>query len=86
MVNKSGLGLIPAVEILRATRTVREYIRGDRMDELSKIVEQGKDLYGMQTFDQHLYELYKQGHLKLEVAKSTASNPEEFERRITFET
>ena len=37
LVNKSGLGLIPAVEILRATRTVREYIRrGDRLAELSQ--------------------------------------------------
>ena len=86
LVNKSGLGLIPAVEVLRATRTIREYIRADRLDELPKAVSQGRDLYGMQDFDGHLIELYKQGQLKMEVAKSAASNPEEFERRVTFET
>lgn len=86
LVNKSGLGQIPAIEILRATRTVREYMRrGDRLTELYKIMEQGKDLYGMQTFDQHLLELYRQGHLKLEVCKSAASNPEDFERAIAFD-
>lgn len=86
LVNKSGLGLIPAVEILRATRTVREYIRrGDRLAELTNIIEQGKDLYGMQTFDQHLLELYRAGELKLEVGKAAASNPEDFERKVTFE-
>jgi len=86
LVNKSGLGLIPAVEILRATRTVREYIRrGDRLSEMSNIIQQGKDLYGMQTFDQHLLELYRAGLLKLEVGKAAASNPEDFERAVTFE-
>jgi twitching motility protein PilT len=87
LVNKSGLGLIPAVEVLRATRTVREYIRrGDRLSELNSVIVQGKDLYGMQTFDQHLLELYRAGLLKLEVGKAAASNPEEFERAVTFET
>ena len=86
LVNKSGLGLIPAVEILRATRTAREYIRkGDRTHELTTIMEQGRDLYGMQTFDQHLLALYKAGHLKLEVARAAATNPEDFERSVTFE-
>ena len=85
LVNKSGLGLIPAVEVLRATRTVRECIRrSDRLDDLSHVIEQGKDLYQMQTFDQHLLSLYQTGHLKLEVAKSAATNPEDFERQVTF--
>lgn len=86
LVNKSGLGLIPAVEILRATRTAREYIRrGDRLNDLVGIMDQGRDLYGMQTFDQHLLALYKAGHLKQEVAKAAATTPEDFERAVTFE-
>jgi twitching motility protein PilT len=86
LVNKSGLGLIPATEILRATRTVREFIRrGDRLTDINNIIEQGRDLYGMQTFDQHLLELYRAGQLKLEVAKAAASVPEDFERSVTFE-
>jgi twitching motility protein PilT len=86
LVSKSGLGLIPAVEVLRATRTVREHIRrGELTDKLHEIMKQGKDLYSMQTFDQHLMELYEDGQLKLEVAKAAASNPEDFERGLTYE-
>jgi twitching motility protein PilT len=86
LVNKSGMGRVPAVEILRATRTVREYIRkGDRIAELPTVIEQGRDLYGMQTFDQHLLELYRSGQVKPEVCKAAASNPEDFERAVTFE-
>jgi twitching motility protein PilT len=39
----------------------------------------------MQTFDQHLMELYEDGQLKMEVAKAAASNPEDFERGLTYE-
>lgn len=86
LVNKSGLGLIPAVEILRGTRTIREIARrGDRLSEIDNALEQGKDLYGMQTFDQHLLELYRAGQLKLEVGKAAASNPDDFERAVTYE-
>ncbi|MFH1130360.1 MAG: PilT/PilU family type 4a pilus ATPase [Pseudomonadota bacterium] len=83
LVNKTGLGLIPAVEILRGTRTVREHIRqGNSFAELKRIMEQGKDLYGMQTFDQHLIELCQTGLIKLKVGKSAASHTDEFERVI----
>lgn len=87
MVNKSGLGRVPTVEVMRATRTIREFIRrGERIEELAKLIEQGRDLYGMQTFDQHLLQLYKEGHIRLETAKTAASNPDEFERTVTFES
>ncbi len=86
LVNKSGLGQIPAVEILRGTRTVREIVRkGERISELENTMEQGRDLYGMQTFDQHLLELYRAGQLKLEVGKAAASNPDDFERAVTYD-
>ena len=86
LLNKSGLGRVPAVEVLRATRTVREYIRrgGDQLEELVRIMEQGKELYGMQSFDGHLLQLYREGQLKIEVAKTAASNPEDFERAVTY--
>ena len=85
LLNKSGLGRVPAVEVLRATRTVREYIRrGDQLEELIRIMEQGRELYGMQSFDGHLLQLYREGQLKIEVAKTAASNPEDFERAVTY--
>jgi twitching motility protein PilT len=44
----------------------------------------GKDQYGMQTFDQHLMELFNQEILDLETAKSAATSASDFERNVTF--
>ena len=49
------------------------------------MLEKGRDTYGMQSFDQHLTQLYKQGVITLEVATSAASNPADFERALNFE-
>ncbi len=39
---------------------------------------------GMQTFDQHLTDLYKAQKVTLEEAKSNASKPDDFERNLVF--
>jgi len=79
LVSKSGLGLIPAVEVLRATRTARDLIRrGEDDHKLVEVMEQGGELYDMQTSDQHLLELYQSGQLKLEVARAAAVNEDLF--------
>src|SRR5207247_1065640 len=81
-----GQGRVPAVEIMRVTRTVQECIRNvDKLGEIGGHITKGKDLYGMQTFDQHLLELYQSKKINLEVAKMAASNPEEFQRSLTIE-
>ncbi|MCX7830194.1 MAG: type IV pili twitching motility protein PilT, partial [Acidobacteria bacterium] len=38
--------------------------------------------YGMQTFDQSLFFLYKQGLITLEEALKRASNPDDFKLKI----
>ena len=42
----------------------------------------GVSQYGMQTFDQSLYDLYTQGLVTLEEALLNSSNPDEFKLRI----
>jgi twitching motility protein PilT len=39
----------------------------------------------MQTFDQHLMELYQSGVLTLEVARGAATSPADFERNLQFQ-
>ena len=86
LVSKDGNGRVPAVEVLRVTRTVRECIRvGGRLGEIPELMRRGRDLYGMQLFDQHLLELVQQDLVSLEVAVYASSNPEEFERSMTIE-
>jgi twitching motility protein PilT len=36
----------------------------------------------MQTFDQHLMDLYKENVIDMETAKSAASSPSDFERLV----
>jgi twitching motility protein PilT len=81
-----GQGRVPAVEVMRVTRTLQECIRQtDKLGEIPQHIEKGKDLYGMQTFDQHLLELFQRKKISFEVAKMAASNAEEFQRSLTIE-
>ncbi|MBI5509095.1 MAG: PilT/PilU family type 4a pilus ATPase [Deltaproteobacteria bacterium] len=81
-----GQARVPAVEIMRVTRTIQECIRHeDKLTEVPAHITKGKDLYGMQTFDQHLLELFQRKKISFEVGKMAASNPEEFQRSLTIE-
>lgn len=83
---KDQLGRIPALEIMRVTRTIQECIRDvAKADDLNDYVAKGAEMYGMQTFDQHLHQLVKGGLVDLEVAKAAASKPDELERSIMLE-
>jgi twitching motility protein PilT len=78
-----GLGRVPAVEILIATSYIRDCIE---IKEKTKLIRdaiiQGTSQYGMQTFDQSLYLLYKNGLITLEEALRRATNPDEFKLKI----
>jgi len=39
----------------------------------------------MQTFDQHLTDLYRAGTITLDIAKSAATSAADFERNLQFE-
>src|SRR5690606_30632870 len=55
-------GRCAAVEVLVGTRTVRDYIEsGKRLKEITELIAQGYDQYGMQTFDQALFDLHEAG-------------------------
>jgi twitching motility protein PilT len=42
----------------------------------------GTSQYGMQTFDQSLYDLFQQGLITYETALENASNPDDFKLKI----
>jgi twitching motility protein PilT len=80
--SKDGRRRLPAVEILRVTRTIRECIRSARLNEIPELIRKGRDLYSMQLFDQHLIDLVNAGLVNMETAIYASSNPEEFERAL----
>jgi twitching motility protein PilT len=80
---KDGSRRVPAVEILRVTRSMRECIRNSaRLGDVPELIRKGRDLYSMQLFDQHLVELVSSGVISLDTAKHAATNPEELERTL----
>jgi len=79
-------GRVVAVEIMRSTSTVQEYIANpEKTSGLRDIIAIGREQYGMQLFDQHLKELYQAGVISLETAVSAASSPSDFQRALAFE-
>jgi twitching motility protein PilT len=82
LASKDGRRRLPAVEILRVTRTIRECIRSGRLVDIPELIRKGRDLYSMQLFDQHLIDLVNAGLISMETAIYASSNPEEFERSL----
>ncbi len=73
-----GKGRVPAVEVLVATgRVFDRIIDPESTDEIVDVIAEG-DFYGMQTFDQALVKLVRDGLVTEEDARSTATNPHDF--------
>jgi twitching motility protein PilT len=74
-----GKGRVPAVEVMLGTLSVRESIIDDtKTRQIPSIIATGQAHYGMQTFDQSLLVLYKNGYITYDEALMTASNPDDF--------
>ena len=81
---KSG-GRVAAVEVMLMTSTIRDCVRdSDRMEEITDLIEEGKEHYGSQTFDQHLTEMVKNGVVAFDVAKAAANNPADFDLKMNM--
>ncbi|MEA2693411.1 MAG: twitching motility protein PilT [Acidobacteriota bacterium] len=78
-----GIGRVPAVEVLISTPYIRDCIENkEKTKYIREQIAQGTSQYGMQTFDQSLYQLYKSGLITLDEAMRRASNPDEFKLKI----
>ena len=74
-----GEGRIPSVEVLVMTGRVRDLIvNPDQTHMIEQVIAEG-DYYGMQTFDQSLLKLFRDGHIRLDDALAAASNPHDFQ-------
>jgi twitching motility protein PilT len=76
-------GRVPAIEVMIVT----EYIRNCILDPektrlLREAIAAGTSQYGMQTFDQSIFEHLKAGRISYEDALMYATNPDEFKLRV----
>jgi twitching motility protein PilT len=78
-----GIGRVPAVEVLISTARVRECItEKDKTNEINDAIAKGQTAYGMQSFDQSLMFLMKEGLITYEEALKHCTNPDDFSLRV----
>ncbi len=83
MKSAKGSSRIPAVEVLRSTPLIRDYIlHEDKTASIRDAIAAGTSQYGMQTFDQSLFYLYQSGLINLDEALRGSTNPDEFRLRL----
>ncbi|MGE4131948.1 MAG: type IV pilus twitching motility protein PilT [Bdellovibrionales bacterium] len=81
---KDGQGMVPACEILINTPRVRELIEDPKQtNDIHLAIEEGAAAYGMQSFDQSLFELINRELITYDEALLHCSRPEDF--RIRYE-
>jgi twitching motility protein PilT len=80
-----GKGRVVALEVLVATESIKEFIRENRLAEITDYLSKNTDIYGTQSFDQHLSQLYRSGVITLDTAKAATTNPSDFERALAFD-
>ena len=80
---KSGDAILPVLEVMYATSTIKACIRDNKLDEIEQHIEKGRDEYGMQTMDQHLIQLCKDELITLDEAKRV-SRSKDLERKLMF--
>ncbi|MDD3528284.1 MAG: PilT/PilU family type 4a pilus ATPase [Gallionellaceae bacterium] len=68
---------IPAVEVFVADYHMKQLIRDGRLDEIKDMMERGGHEQ-MQSFDQAIVKLYKEGRIGLEEARANADSPRQF--------
>ena len=78
-----GKGRVPAVEVLIATATIKDCILdADKTKSINDAIAQGMLHYGMQTFDQSLFNLFRSGLITYEEALRRATNPDDFALKV----
>jgi len=77
LLKKKGGGRVAAHEIMVGTPAIRNLIREDKIAQMYSAIQTGS-AYGMQTLDQSLSNLLKQGVITRDTAREQAKIPENF--------
>lgn len=80
---KGGKGRVPAVEVMINTPYIQECIvKKEKTGLIKDAIEAGVSQYGMQTFDQSIYYLYKNDYISYEQGLRYSSSPNDFKLRV----
>ncbi|MCJ7580012.1 MAG: type IV pilus twitching motility protein PilT [Candidatus Aminicenantes bacterium] len=80
---KNGEGRVPAVEVMINTPFISECIQDREKTRLIRdSIAKGVSQYGMQTFDQSIFQLYKDGFISYEQGLRYSSSPNNFKLKV----
>jgi twitching motility protein PilT len=80
-----GKGRVPACEVLVATgRVYDRIIDPDATDSIIDVIHEGT-YYGMQTFDQALVQLVREGLVREDDARRASTSPHDFQLALRAE-
>ncbi len=81
VVNTEGTGRIPCAEVLMCTSAVRNLIRQNKTHQIYSLMQVGAS-FGMQTMDQGLSRLVKDGLITESIAYDRSSNEEDLRNHL----
>jgi twitching motility protein PilU len=81
---RDGKGRVAAVEILLNTPLISDLIFKGEVADIKEVMKKSREL-GMQTFDQHLFDLYEAGHVSYEDALRNADSLNELRLMIKLQ-
>lgn len=80
---KNGEGRVPAVEVMINTPFISECIQDREKTRLIRdAIAKGVSQYGMQTFDQSIFQLYKDEYISFEQGLRYSSSPDNFKLKV----
>ncbi len=71
-----------AIEVMLQTPRITDLITQNRDYELLDTIEEGKEIYGSQSFDQALIDLFKAKKIDIDVVMEHASNPSDMKLKL----
>jgi len=78
-----GQGRVPAVEVMISTPYIQECIADrEKTGLIRDAIAAGTSQYGMQTFDQSIFQLYRDGYISFEQGLRYSSSPDNFKLRV----
>ncbi len=81
IVNTEGSGRVPCAEVLMCTSAIRNLIRQSKTHQIYSVMQVGAT-FGMQTMDQGLAKLVKEGRISESIAFDRSSNEEELRNHL----
>jgi twitching motility protein PilU len=82
---KGGAGRVAAIEILLNSPLISDLVFKGEVHQIKEVMAKSREL-GMQTFDQHLFDLYETGLISYEDALRNADSVNDLRLRIKLES